>query len=47
MELFYSAIRYAKASLHFAPKKLPGNIEIAKHERIVSLILGETKVHYC
>jgi len=48
MEPFYSAISYEKASSHFTPgKKFPKDIEIAKQERIVSLLLGETEVHYC
>lgn len=35
-------------SFHFTPgKKLSENIEITKQERIVSLLLGKTEVHYC
>ncbi len=48
MEPFYSAISCGKASSHFTPgKKFPKDIESAKQERIDSLLLGETEVHYC
>ena len=48
MKPFYSAIRYGKASPHYTlGKELPEDIEIEKKERIVPLLLGETKVHDC